>query len=181
MRSNNEKLEWYALQLRTRFEKVVASHLRGKGYEEYLPTYRSRRHWSDRIKEIERPLFPGYIFCKFDITDRFPLLVIPGVRSVVTLGGRPMPVPEEEILAVQRVVNSGLQYGPWPGLAVGQAVQVKYGPLRELEGVVVAVNKNYHLIISINMLQRCVSVEIDRDSVIPIGKGRPTVVRCLTA
>ena len=176
MRSNNEKLEWYALQLRTRFEKVVASHLRGKGYEEYLPTYRSRRHWSDRIKEIEVPLFPGYIFCKFDITDRFPLLVIPGVRSVVSFGGSPMPVPEDEVLAVQRVVNSGLQYGPWPGLAVGQAVQVKYGPLRGLEGMVVEVKKNYHLIISVNMLQRCVSVEIDRDCVMPVSESQSEVV-----
>src|ERR1051326_9548617 len=95
--SSGEK-QWYAVQLKTRFEKVVAHHLRGKGYEEYLPTYRSRRHWSDRVKEIELPLFPGYIFCKFDVTDRLPVLVIPGVRSLVSFGGEPMPVAETEIM-----------------------------------------------------------------------------------
>jgi len=179
MQEVNTREQWYALQLRTRFEKVVALHLRGKGYEEYLPTYRSRRHWSDRIKEIELPLFPGYIFCKFDVTDRFPVMVIPGVRSVVSFGGAPMPVPEQEITAVQRVVDSGMPYGPWPGIGVGQAVQVKYGPLRGLEGMVVQVKKNYHLIISVTMLQRCVSVEIDRDCVTPVSESRAEVVVAL--
>jgi transcription antitermination factor NusG len=183
MRSESEKRKWYALQLKTRFEKVVAQHLRGKGYEEYLPTYRSRRHWSDRIKEIECPLFPGYIFCKFDLRDRLPLLIIPGVRSVVSFGGAACPIPEEEILAVQRVVNSGMQYGPWSELSemgTGQAVQVKVGPLRGLKGVIVRVKDKHHLVISIAMLQRYVSVEIDRDSVMPIGKDQPRF-SCLTA
>jgi len=175
MEAVNSREQWYALQLRTRFEKVVALHLRGKGYEEYLPTYHSRRHWSDRIKEIELPLFPGYIFCKFDVTNRFPLLVIPGVRSVVSFGGAAMPIPEQEISAVQQVVNSGMQYGPWPGINAGQAVKVKYGPLRGLEGTVIQVKKNYHLIISVTMLQRCVSVEIDRDCVTPVNESKPEV------
>src|SRR5207244_5508677 len=117
----NQK-QWYALQLRTRFEKVVAMHLRGKGYEEFLPTYTSRRHWSDRVREIELPLFPGYIFCKFDVTDRLPLLVIPGVMSVVSFGGTPMPVPEREIAAIEHVVNSGMKYAPWPRMSeIGRA------------------------------------------------------------
>ena len=98
-------------------------HLRGKGYEEFLPTYMSRRHWSDRVREIELPLFPGYIFCKFDVTDRLPLLVIPGVMSVVSFGGTPMPVPEREIAAIEHVVNSGMKYEPWPRMSVGQPVQ----------------------------------------------------------
>jgi transcription antitermination factor NusG len=176
MQQSNGRKQWYALQLKTRFERVVAQHVRGKGYEEYLPTYRSRRHWSDRTKEIELPLFPGYIFCKFDVIDRLPLLTIPGVRSVVSFGGSPLPVAEQEIVAVQRIVKSGMQYGPWPGVSAGQAVQVKYGPLRGLEGTVVQVKKNYHLVISVNLLQRCVSVEIDRDSVTPVAESRAEIV-----
>jgi transcriptional antiterminator RfaH len=168
--------QWYALQLRSRFENVVSMHLRGKDYEEYLPVYRSRRQWSDRVKEIELPLFPGYIFCRFDITDRLPLLVIPGVISVVGFGGMPMPVPEHEIAAVKRIVTSGAKYGPWPTIGTGQAVVVRYGPLRGLEGLVVEVKKNYHLIVSVNMLQRCVSVDIDRDCVVPISDNRAEVV-----
>src|SRR5438876_2799562 len=83
--------KWYALQVRPRFEKVVALHLQHKGYEEYLPVYRSRRRWSDRIQEVEFPLFPGYIFCKFDVRQRLPILVIPGVMSVVGIGKSPTP------------------------------------------------------------------------------------------
>ena len=170
----NER-QWYALQLRTRFEKVVGMHLRGKGYEEFLPTYTSRRHWSDRVREIELPLFSGYIFCKFDVMDRLPLLVIPGVMSVVSFGGTPMAVPEREIAAIEHVVNSGMKYGPWPRMSVGQPVQVKYGPLRGVEGVVVEVKKNYQLIISISMLQRSVAVEIDRDCVVPVSENQREV------
>ena len=176
MQQSSSRNQWYALQLKTRFERVVAAHLRGKGYEEYLPTYRSRRRWSDRVKEVELPLFPGYIFCKFDVTDRLPLMVVPGVISVVRFGGVPMPIPEQEIAAVQRVVNSGMPYGPWPEVCVGEAVHVTHGPLRGLEGVVLQVKKSYHLVISVNLLQRCVSVEIDRDSVTPIKEARAAVV-----
>ncbi len=176
MHKGNRQTEWYALQLRSRFEKVVAMHLQGKGYEAYLPVYRSRRQWSDRVKEVELPLFPGYIFCKFDITDRLPLLVIPGVMSVVGFGGIATPVPELEIAAVERIVTSGMKYGPWPAIGTGQPVVVRYGPLRGLEGVVMEVKKNYHLIVSVKMLQRCVFVEIDRDCVAPISDTRPEVV-----
>src|SRR5437762_12625671 len=122
-----DQQQWLALQLRSRFEKVVAMHLRGKGYEEYLPLYSSRRKWSDRVKEIELPLFPGYIFCKFDVTDRLPILVIPGVISVVNFGGTPLAVPEHEITAVQRIVNSGLSYGLAASFSAGHAVRGQQG------------------------------------------------------
>src|ERR1051326_76333 len=168
MQQPSSREQWYALTLRTHFEKVVALLLRRKGYEEYLPTYRSRQHWADRMEEIELPLFPGYIFCKFDVADMFPVLLIPGVTSVVSFGGLPVAVPETEIAAVQRIVNSGMDYGPWPGIGPSQTVQVNYGPLRGLEGTLIQVKENYNLVISIKMLRRSVSVEIDRDCVTPV-------------
>src|SRR5262245_65103156 len=100
--SEMDRKQWYAIQLRPRAEKMVALHLKDKGYEEYLPVYRSRRRWSDRVKEIELPLFPGYIFCKFDITNRLPVLVVPGVVSITGNGKTPLPIPEQQITAVQR-------------------------------------------------------------------------------
>ncbi len=168
-------IQWYAVQLRPRFEKIVAQHLVSKGYEKYLPLYRSRRRWSDRVKEIELPLFPGYIFCKFDVLDRLPILIIPGVMSVVSSGGGPLAVPEHEIRAVQNVVESGLPYGPWPSMCAGQRVEVRYGPLRGLEGTVVEVKSTFQLIISVTLLSRYVSVAIDRDSVVPIVESRVKV------
>src|ERR1051326_3848445 len=98
MNDTSSGRKWYALQLKPRFEKTVAMHLRHKGYEEYLPTYRSRRQWSDRVKEVEVPLFPGYIFCKFEAVNRLPIVIIPGVVSVVNFGGALLPVDEAEIV-----------------------------------------------------------------------------------
>jgi len=173
MRMNQNYYRWYALLVRTRFEKMVALHVGKKGFEEYLPMYRTARQWSDRVKQTEVPLFPGYVFCKFDINERLPLLMIPGVMSVVSFGGAPFAIPEPEIRAVQEVVASGLNYEPWPFSSIGQPVQVKFGPLKGLEGLIVEVKKNCHLVISVTLLNRSVSVEIDRDSVAPIRQSAP--------
>ena len=173
---NESDTKWYALQVRQRFEKVVATHLQYKGYEEYLPTYKSRRRWSDRVKEIELPLFPGYIFCRFDVMDRLPVLMIPGVMSVVSFGGVALAVDEQEISTVQHVVNSGLPYGPWPFMSMGTPIRVRYGPLRGLEGLILEVKNSYQLIISVTLLSRSVSVAIDRDCVTPIYERQPQAV-----
>jgi len=158
--------------LRPRFEKLVARQMRDKGYEEYLPVYRSRRRWSDRVKEMELPLFPGYIFCKLDVAQRLPILVIPGVTSIVGSGKVPLAIPDEEIAAVRSVVASGLTYGPWPSLCTGQQVRVRSGPLQGLEGVVLQIRNTYQLIVSVPLLSRSVSVLIDRESIVPIGDSR---------
>ena len=161
--------KWYALQVRPRFEKIVAVHLEHKGFEDYLPLYRSRRKWSDRVKEIDLPLFPGYIFCKFDVLRRLPILMVPGVMSIVGLGRSPLAVSDDEIVAVQNVVRSGLTYEPSGFITAGQLARVERGPLRGLVGIVVETKKNCRLVISVNLLQRSVSVEIDADSVIPLS------------
>jgi transcription antitermination factor NusG len=161
----DDEMHWYALQLRPRFEKIVSMHLQGKGYEEYLPVYTSKRRWSDRVKEISSPLFPGYIFCRFNMNHRLPVLVIPGVMSVVSFGGNAIPVSEQELLAVQTVVNSGYPYEPCAYTTVGRRVTIERGPLRGLEGIVVEAKKNYRLIVSVEMLRRSVSVELDWECV----------------
>jgi len=169
MNVNIDQKQWYAVRLRPRSEKMVSLHLRDKGYEQYLPLYRSRRRWSDRIKEIELPLFPGYIFCKFDVTNRLPILVVPGVISITGCGKMPLAIPEQEIAAVQRIVTSRMPYGPWPSMRAGQAVRVRSGPLEGLEGLVLEMRNAYHLVISVNLLSRSVSVLIDRNDVVPIS------------
>ena len=87
---------WFAVQTRSRHENVVAAQLRGKGYEPFLPLCKSRRRWSDRVREIELPLFPGYLFCRFDASDRLPILIIPGVVQIVGTGKKPVAIDEEE-------------------------------------------------------------------------------------
>jgi transcription antitermination factor NusG len=169
MQLPEEGLLWYALHVRTRFEKVVARNLKGKGYEEFLPLYRRTNRWSDRTKEIELPLFPGYVFCRFNALDRLPILTVPGVNAVVGIGKNLLPVEETELDAIRAVLKSGTYCEPWPFLEVGQRVRVEYGPLAGTEGLVMMVKNTYRLVISVNMLQRSVAVEIDRDCLKPVS------------
>lgn len=163
---------WYAIQVRSKFERVASATLSAKGYEEFLPLYNSRRHWSDRLKEVELPLFPGYLFCRFDAQERLlPILTTPGVISIVGAARIPVPIPEQQIDAIRTMICSGLHAQPWPHLAVGSTVVIERGPLAGIEGVTLDVDKRYRLIVSIPLLQRSVAVEIERDWVRPISTG----------
>src|SRR5664280_1383666 len=84
-----DPLSWYALRIQSRLGSLASTTLRGKGYQEFFPLYRSRRRWSDRTKELELPLFPGYSFCQFDVNDRLPILTTPGVIGIVGAGKIP--------------------------------------------------------------------------------------------
>ena len=162
-------LAWYALRLRPKSENLASATLRGKGYEEFLPMYRSRRRWSDRVKELDLPLFPGYLFCRFDVQDRLlPILTTPGVISIVGAGKTPVAVSDEEIAAVQAIVRSGLPAQPWPCLTVGSRVFIERGPLAGFEGIALSVDKAFRLVVSIPLLQRAIAVEIERDWIRPI-------------
>src|ERR1700689_2743376 len=101
-------VSWFALQTRSRWEGATAGLLRGKGLETLLPTYTTKRKWSDRVKVVESPLFPGYVFCRFDIHNRLPVLMTPGVLSVVGRGKTPVAVDEAEILSIQAAIGSGI-------------------------------------------------------------------------
>jgi transcription antitermination factor NusG len=162
---NAGRLPWFALQVRTRHELGVARHIRSIGYEEFLPLYTCRKRWSDRVKEVESPLFPGYLFCRFDPQNRLPILKIPGVIQIVGNSRQPIPVDESEINAIQSLVTSGIPNQPWPFLEVGERVHIEAGPLRGLEGVLVEFRGSRRLILSVTLLQRSVAVEMDAASV----------------
>jgi transcription antitermination factor NusG len=165
-------LPWYAIRIQSRLGGVAAATLRGKGYEEFLPLYRSRRRWSDRIKQLDLPLFPGYLFCRLDLTGRLmPVLTTPGVIGIVGPGKTPVPIDDEEIEAIRAILRSGLAAQPWPFLQVGSRVYIERGPLTGLEGIITNTDKVYRLIVSVNLLQRSVAVEIDRDWARPIAQG----------
>jgi transcription antitermination factor NusG len=162
---------WYAIRVRSKFEQAVSASLSGKGYDQYLPLYRSRRTWSDRAKDLDLPLFPGYLFCRFDVQVRLPILTTIGVISIVGTGRIPVAISDQEIDAIQTVIGSGLHLQPWPQLAVGSRVVIEQGPLKGLEGVALDVKKKFRLFVSVPLLQRSVSVEIDREWVRPISTG----------
>src|ERR1039458_2930285 len=173
-------MSWYALRIQSRLSGLASVILRGKGYEEFLPLYRARRRWSDRTKQVELPLFPGYLFCQFDVNDRLPILTTPGVIGIVGAGKTPVPVDIEEIEAIRAILRSGLAAQPWPLLRVGSKVYIERGPLAGLEGIVINTDKVYRLIVSVSMLQRSVAVEIDREWARPIADGNGAARRTLS-
>jgi transcription antitermination factor NusG len=159
----NQLWPWFAIQVRTCSEATAAKLLQSKGYECYLPLTKCKRHWSDRIKVLEMPLFPGYLFCRCDIQNRLPILKTPGVLQMVGAGKVPIPVDEPEISALQQMGRSGLQAQPWPYLKAGDIARIQYGPLRGLTGIVVGVKSDLKFVLSVTLLQRSVAVEVDRD------------------
>jgi transcription antitermination factor NusG len=155
-------LPWYALHVRARHEKAVDRILRDRGYEALLPMYRARRRWSDRIREVELPLFPCYVFCRFDPHSLIPIMVTPGVIRPISFGNRIVPVDEEEIRAVQAVIGSRLNCEPWPYFRAGQRVRIEHGCLSGLEGFVQLVKNRFRLVVNVTLLQRSCAVEIDQ-------------------
>jgi transcription antitermination factor NusG len=171
-----DSFPWYALQVRPRFEKMVASTLLNKGYEGFLPLYRQRSKWSDRIKEVELPLFPGYLFCRFNINNRLPILVTPGVMHVIGIGKAPHPVDDAEIEALKSIVISGLQTEPRSYLNIGEKVRIEIGPLAGVEGILLALKGSSKLVVSVSLLQRSVAVTIDDSWVVPVAPAYSRLV-----
>ena len=165
---------WYAIQTRTQYERLVARALADKGYEEFVPLFRRRRRLRGKVQEVEEPLFPGYVFGRFDVNLRLPILVTPNVRSIVGCGRVPLPVEDREIVALQSVGEAGLPAQPWPYLKVGQWVRINHGAMQDLEGILVSVRKQHRLVVSVSLLERSVAVDIDDAWVSPIPeRGKP--------
>jgi len=164
---------WFALQVRTRHEAGVAEQLSGQGYERFLPLCKLRKRWSDRIKEVEAPLFPGYLFCRFNPHDRLPILKTPGVMQIVGFNNGPAAVDELEIRSIQTLVAASVPYQPWPFLTAGDRVRIESGPLLGLEGILTDVRRSNRLVLSVTLLQRSVAVEIDSALVTAVSPSRP--------
>jgi transcription antitermination factor NusG len=153
-----------------RKENLIAAQLEGQGFECFLPKYKSLREWSDRKKEVERPLFPGYLFCRFDYTQRRPVVVTPGVLQIVGCGRTPMPIEDREIQAIQIAVASGVPGQPWPYLEVGEKVRIHTGTLSGLEGILVNFKGHHRVVLSVTLLQRSVALEVDLSWVASLEK-----------
>ncbi len=167
---NSERIRdhWYALQVRSRWESLTATLLSGKGYQTFLPTYKTEKRCRAASREVAAPLFPGYVFCQFDVFDRLPVLVTPGVIAVVGRGRIPVPVEDGEIEAIQKVVLSGFRAEPCPYLEVGQQVRIQKGALSGLVGILTSFRGTSRIVVSVSLLCRSVALEIDRSGVCPI-------------
>jgi transcription antitermination factor NusG len=162
---------WYALSVKSNCERFVTTNLAQKGYEVFLPTYLVTRRWSDRMKSVECALFPGYVFCRMDLEHRVPVLTTANVRSIVGAGKRALPVSESELSAVRKIVESGLEFSPCTYLHIGQRVSLNQGPLAGVDGIIAAFKNASRLVVSVELLQRSVMVEIDPCWVEPAETG----------
>ncbi len=164
-----ELCPWYALTVKHQHEAAARSALEFKGFEALAPTYRARRRWSDRVKEIDLPLFSGYVFCRFAFTERIKVIDAPGVAKVVEFGGQPAEISEGEIAAIRTVMASRLPVRPWPYLKPGDRLRVERGPLRGIEGTLLREERDrLQLVIGIEMLRRSLAVEVEADMVTPV-------------
>ncbi len=165
-------LSWFALQTRSRWESTASGLLRAKGLETLLPTYTTKRKWSDRNKVVESPLFPGYVFCRFDVHNRLPVLITPGVISVVGRGKTPVAIDEFEILSIQAAIQSGVPVEPWPYVEIGERVRIKDDVLDGMQGILTSFKGSHRVVISVTLLRRSVALEIDRSRISPLGPAR---------
>ena len=121
------------------------------------------------MQEVDLPLFPGYVFCRSDLSGRPPLVTTPGVIGILGFGGSPAIISPFEIERVKAVIQSGASAGPWPYLCEGQRVRILGGALTGVEGILIRTKGDWRVVLSVEALGRSIAVEVDRDWAMPIS------------
>jgi len=152
---------WYAAYTSANHEVRVAEQLVRRSVEHFLPLYESVRRWKDRKVQLRLPLFPGYLFVRLALRDRLQVLQVPGVARLVGFSGTPKALPQEEIEALQTSLASRLRAEPHPYLTAGRRVRVTAGPLAGLQGILVKRKNRARFVVSVELIQRAMAVEID--------------------
>jgi transcription antitermination factor NusG len=152
---------WFAIWTRSRHEQVVREQIERRHFDAFLPTITRWSRWKDRKKKIDWPLFPGYCFARFKEEDSLSILKCTGVVNIVSVEGRPAPIPEHEIDSIRRLLESNLQYDPCPLIREGMMVEVTHGALKGVVGRLVRKGAHARLILSVDLIGQGVSVEVD--------------------
>jgi transcription termination/antitermination protein NusG len=154
---------WYAVQTRARHERVVMQRFQDKGLTAFLPVVTEKRRWSDRWKEVELPLFSCYVFVKIMATneDRLRVLCTDSVFDFVGASRQGTPIPDEQIEAVQTIVNERMNWETYPFLKIGQRVRIRSGSLTGVEGILVSRNGKRSVVVSVDAIQRSLAVRVE--------------------
>jgi transcription antitermination factor NusG len=163
---------WYAAYTSANHEKRVAEQFVQRSVEYFLPLYRSVRRWKDRKVNLQRPLFPGYVFVRIELRNRLKVLQVPGVAKLISFNGTPAALPQGEVDALRTSLLKGAHAQPHPYLAIGRQVMVTKGPMAGLQGVLKRKKGNARLVVSIELIQRAMAVEIDEDDVETVESKR---------
>jgi transcription antitermination factor NusG len=163
MKSSDSQIcesSWYAIYTRHQHEKMVAQILTSKGFEAFLPLYAATHEWKDRTKELSLPLFPCYVFLKGGLERRLQIITTPGIYGLVSSGGQPAAIPDFEVEAIRRAVESGARIETHPYLKCGNWVRVKRGPLAGIEGILVRKKNISRLVLSVEILGTSAAMEV---------------------
>ena len=160
---------WYAVYTCANHERRAAEQFRVRGIEHFLPQYESVRKWKDRRVRLQMPLFPGYVFIKVQLQNRFEVLQVPGVVRLVGFNGSPTPLPEEQMLILHARLSQCSRAMPHPFLSVGRRVRISAGPFTGLEGILRRKKSNLRVIVSLELIQRSVAVDVDSADVTPLS------------
>ena len=165
---NTAEDQWYAAYTFAKHEKRVAQQLNERRIESFLPTYRAIRKWKDRQKALQLPLFPSYVFIRIDIKDRLRVQQVPGVVSLVSFGGSPVPLRSSDVETLRQGSANPTQIAPHPYLKVGRRVRVRGGPFAGTEGILMRRRNGCRVVVAIDLLRRSVAVEADEADLVPI-------------
>jgi transcription antitermination factor NusG len=168
-----EMESWLAVQVAPQHEQTVGKLLVYRGFEQFLPTFKSKRRWSDRIKTVIQPLFPGYIFCRSSRSRTPGILAIRGVNKIVSFGGKLCAITDDEIARLREIVSCGMDPRPFPYLNAGQEVRIiREGPLFGIVGILKKVKNCVRLVVSVEMITKSISIEVDQRDVAPVNVSR---------
>jgi transcription antitermination factor NusG len=170
VKQNTPKPQWYALYLRSRWEKKVLKELTIKSVECFLPLIREKHQWSDRSKYIDEPLFRGYIFVRTDLKNRIRLLETDGVLTIVGIRNTPSPIPEEQINWLRILTKHPDAVHRNTANVAGTRVRIIAGPFSGVEGTIVFVKGSTRLVVSIDAIQKSIIVDVSSDITKPVEK-----------
>jgi transcription antitermination factor NusG len=160
-----QESSWHALYTRHQHEKTVAEALFRKGYAVFLPLYGTTRLWRNRPKQLLLPLFPGYVFIQGGMARPIDILSTPGIISIVNWSGAPAAIPPEQIIAVRRMIENPYHVEPHEFLRSGDKVRVISGALQGLQGILLRIKGKSRLVVSMELLGRSASVEMEESLV----------------
>jgi transcription termination/antitermination protein NusG len=164
-----ENARWYAAYTRSRHEKKVAGQLVERDIQFFLPLLRARHRWHDRRKDVELPVFPGYLFVYLPLEAKLRVLQVPGVVTFVSFAGIPAPIPDTEINWLQRVSSTRASAEAYPYFHTGARVRIRSGPLAGIEGLVQREKGRMRFVISVTLIMRSVALELDAMDLEPLG------------
>jgi transcription termination/antitermination protein NusG len=167
MSATSSEARWYAAHTKSRHEKTVAEQLRSKGIETFLPLYPTLRRWKNGTHLVQLPLFPGYAFARFALADRLPVLKVPGVVRLVGFSRMPAAIEDDQVESLRQALADGVNAEPHPYLTEGRHVRITAGPLVGREGIMVRRHGTARVVLSIDLIQRSVLVDVNAESLEP--------------